>query len=59
MDKEPTAPKWVLINQPKIPQNFWPNLSSQAQKFVVFEKKILCVSVVSEYWVYKTIHTLV
>ena len=29
MDKEPTVPKWVLINRPKIPQmspNFWPNL---------------------------------
>ena len=40
MDKEPTVPKWVLINQPKTPQIFRPNLSAQAQKFGVFEKKL-------------------
>ena len=43
MDKGLTEPKWVLINQPKIPQmpqNFRPNLSAQAQKFGIFEKKL-------------------
>ena len=42
MDKGLTAPKWVLINWLKItqmPQKFWPNLFSQAQKFGIFSKK--------------------
>ena len=42
-DKGPIVPKWVLINQPKIPQmpqNFRPNLSAQAKKFGIFEKKV-------------------
>ena len=43
MDKEPTVPKLVLINQPKIPQMppkiFWQNLSDQAQKYGIFKKK--------------------
>ena len=41
MDKELTVPKWVLIVRPKIPQ-----MSTQAQKFEIFEKKTLWVSVV-------------
>ena len=32
MDKEPTVPKWVLINRP--------NLSAQAKKFGIFKKKL-------------------
>ena len=34
MDKGLTVPKWMLINRPKIPQNF----SAQAQKFVILIK---------------------
>ena len=38
-----TVPKWVLINQPKIPQNvpkfFCPKLSVQTQKFGISMKK--------------------
>ena len=43
MDKEPTVPKWVLINQrkiPQMPQKNQPKLSVQAQKFGIFEKKL-------------------
>ena len=43
MDKEHTVPKWVLINRPKYPKCpkiDLPNLSAQAQKFGIFEKKL-------------------
>jgi hypothetical protein len=43
MDKEPTESKWVRINWSKIPQmpkTFQRNLSAQAQKFGIFEKKL-------------------
>ena len=42
MDKGLTVPKWVLINQPKIPQmsqNLQPKLSAQDQKFGISMKK--------------------
>ena len=39
MDKGLTVPKWVLINQPKIPQIYLPKLSAQAQKFGILMKK--------------------
>ena len=42
MDKGLTVPKWVLINQPKIPQmlqNYLLKLSVQAQKFGILMKK--------------------
>ena len=38
MDKGLTVPKWVLINQPKIPQ-MPQNLSAQAQKFKISIEK--------------------
>ena len=48
MDKGLTVPKWVMINQPKIPQMLQkksrPNLSAQAQKFGIFDKSSLWVS---------------
>ena len=49
MDKELTVPKWVLIVRPKIPQmplKIQPKMSAQAQKFDIFEKNALWVSVV-------------
>ena len=42
MDMELTVPKWVLIalsNIPQMPQKLQPKMSTQAQKFEVFEKK--------------------
>ena len=51
MDKEPTVPKWVLINRPKIPQ-MPQNLSAQivcpSPKVWDFQKKALWVSVVRD-----------
>ena len=38
-DKELTVPKWVLINQPKIPKVYTPQLSVLAQKFGILMKK--------------------
>ena len=38
MDKGLTVPKWVLIDQPEIPQ-LPQNLSAQAQKFWISMKK--------------------
>ena len=49
MDKEHTVQKWVLIVRPKIPKclkKFQPKMSAQAQKFKIFEKNSLWVSVV-------------
>ena len=49
MDKELTVPKWVLIVWPKIsqmPQNISAQMSAQAQKFKIFEKSSLWVSIV-------------
>ena len=48
MDKELTVPKWVLIVQkcPKCLKRFQPKMSAQAQKFEIFEKSSLWVSVV-------------
>ena len=43
MDKGLTVPKWVVINQPKIPQ-MPPKFS--APKFEIFEKRSLWVSIV-------------
>ena len=43
MDKGFTVPRWVLQFgriYPKCPQNLRPNLSAQAQKFGIFEKKL-------------------
>ena len=45
MDKGLTAPKWVLINRPKIPQ-MPPNLSAQAQVWDFDEKRLHWASVV-------------
>ena len=39
MDKELTVPKWVP-KIPQMPQKFWPKMSTQAQKFDIFEKKL-------------------
>ena len=49
MNKELTVPKCVLIVRLKIPQmpeNFQPKMSAQTQKFEIFEKSSLWVSVV-------------
>ena len=49
MDKGFTVPKWVLINQPKIPtmlQNLSAQIVYQAQKFGIFMKKGFIGSVV-------------
>ena len=47
MDKELTVPKWVLINQPKMPRIYLPKLSAQAQKFGISMKQgFIGVSVV-------------
>ena len=45
MDKELIVPKWVP-KIPQMPQKFWPKMSTQAQKFDIFEKSSLWVSVV-------------
>ena len=49
MNKEPTVPKWVLINRPKLsqmPQIFSAQfVSAQAQKFGIFEESSFWVSV--------------
>ena len=45
MDKEHTVPKWGLIVRPKIPQ-MPQKFSAQAQKFGIFEKNSLWVSLV-------------
>ena len=40
MNMEPTVPKWVLLDQTKIPycpKKIRPNLSGQAQKFGIFK----------------------
>ena len=47
MDKALTVPKWVLIIRPKIPQ-MPQTMSAQAQKFGIFEKMSLWVSVVRD-----------
>ena len=56
VDKGLTLPKRVLIIWPKIPQipqefptEFVGNLSVQAQRFGIFVKKTLCVSVVLDF----------
>ena len=44
MDKRLSVPKWMdksAENTPNTFQNFRPNLSAQAQKFGIFEKKTL------------------
>ena len=49
MDKKPTVPKWVLLNRPKIPkmpQKFSAQFVWPRQKFGLFEKSSLWVSVV-------------
>ena len=46
MDKGLIVLKWLLIYRPKIPQNVSANLSAQAKKLGIFEKKALWVSVV-------------
>ena len=50
MEKELTVPKWVLIDNPgrkdpKCLKKFQPKMSAQAQKFEIFEKSSLWVSV--------------
>ena len=50
MDKGLIGPRWycsLVKNTPKCPYIFWPNLSAQAQKFRIFDKKALsgCPSV--------------
>ena len=47
MDKELTVPKQVLIIRPKIPQ-MPQTMSAQAQKFEIFEKRSLWVSIVRD-----------
>ena len=45
MDKGLTVPKWCLYFGKKYHKcllKFQPNLSAQAQKFLIFEKKALC-----------------
>ena len=48
MDKELKVPKWMLIIWPKIPQ-MPQKISAQAQKFEIFEKSSLWVSLVCGY----------
>ena len=48
-DKELTVPKWVLINQPKIPKVYTPQLSVLAQKFgILMKKRLYWASVVRD-----------
>ena len=53
MDKEPTVPKWVLINWPKIPQ-MPQKISAQfvcpSPKVVGFSKQKLCLGVRSPWF---------
>ena len=48
-DKELTVPKWVLINQPKVPKVYTPQLSVLAQKFgILMKKRLYWASVVRD-----------